>query len=567
MAIIKSLPGIEVVVRSNSIPFRELTASPGNASTANRVEKLIDVIANQKFEIALGVYSPYQMECDALNFRVNVDGRLIRTVYFRKTKYEAINKYMVSSVDSIRDVIGDEKVTRPLKFGEVPENIDLTDNHTARDWLIGKISVEIFTAQCVPQLEVSDPKPVGKSQEAAHNPNSVPNPASKTDVQSPEAVTEPKLAVSGKKPFATFIFDYRTKEVLDRLKANPAQSEYVSAPSTAQDKNPQVPEAVSTTAAIPTKAAATPTIPTALATPAAHASPATHATSIPPVAPAASATPTTPAAPAAISADAAGQLKKIDVDTLSPIEQHKLYKELQAKLKARKVTFNVPNYESPSNGNVTNVTTESTATPSTPTAPREASPSIVSPSIAKISSTPSFARSRFLESPTKSPLSGRGGIEGRSTGVQVVPLVKVSRDAVTKVPPKPRQTAGTPSPRTAQKAEKKSTPASSRSAATFPSRAPRTNTSPLSLSAGNSNMAVTHNSSQAARKKLGSINSSLVPSQAEPNGTPSTPFRAHSSAASAGPSPLSKHVSGLKLASSPSTINDEDVEILDLSGN
>jgi hypothetical protein len=98
MAVLPSLPGIEVTVCVNKVPLKEYfddepSENPGRHrdSLAPRiVSKYIEAITDQEFTLHFRVAKPYDVDSPSLVFSTSVDGKNISSTLFRLSKHESI---------------------------------------------------------------------------------------------------------------------------------------------------------------------------------------------------------------------------------------------------------------------------------------------------------------------------------------------------------------------------------------------------------------------------------------------------------------------------------------------
>ncbi|KAH6664110.1 hypothetical protein B0J14DRAFT_252261 [Halenospora varia] len=177
MAVIPSMPGLEVQICVNGSPITEHrndNRSPLHLQSplAKTVAKKVEFAEGDEFEITLRVCDPLIMDCNALVMKAKIDDKVLLSRLLRRTQYEESGGEMTLLVDGVEERVGNKIFKRKLKCQRPLKNlesniIDLTLN----DSLLrsepasygGRIVVEVFRARVYLPTEESKAEDVRRS--------------------------------------------------------------------------------------------------------------------------------------------------------------------------------------------------------------------------------------------------------------------------------------------------------------------------------------------------------------------------------------------------------------------
>jgi hypothetical protein len=190
MAIHPDLPGIEVTVCVDGSPLTEYDTEndeithddPAVALRKNTctVTKYVEVVEGKEFGVTMAVNAPYELDCDAISFRLTVDGVFIRAVPMMKCDYKtswertALGPIVKSEEGGMTKAMHFAKIN----FGEclslcgafMKENTIVTDwigaeksarevmeNHKGMIDLVGEITIEVHRKSVSGQKAIGTP--------------------------------------------------------------------------------------------------------------------------------------------------------------------------------------------------------------------------------------------------------------------------------------------------------------------------------------------------------------------------------------------------------------------------
>lgn len=120
MAVIPSMPGLEVQICVNGSPITEHrndNRSPLHPQSplAKTVAKKVEFAEGDEFEITLRVCDPLIMDCNALVMKAKIDDKILLSRLLRRTQYEESGGEMTLLVDGVEERVGNKIFKRKLK--------------------------------------------------------------------------------------------------------------------------------------------------------------------------------------------------------------------------------------------------------------------------------------------------------------------------------------------------------------------------------------------------------------------------------------------------------------------
>ena len=123
MAVLESLPGIEVSITIDGVALHEYRDPDDNQNSAasehrasKTVSQYVEVSTGKEFCIQLSVGNPYKFDCSSLAFELCVDSKSVVSQCLTKRRYLKLHSHWTLS---IRGIESSGNIFKPFKFAEI----------------------------------------------------------------------------------------------------------------------------------------------------------------------------------------------------------------------------------------------------------------------------------------------------------------------------------------------------------------------------------------------------------------------------------------------------------------